>query len=161
MAELLVRIVDKSNPDPMLDIGCMKRGDVIAVCPDGWRWGNQELRNPAWRIFRVPDAPELYSALLAPDVPDIGRETDPVRKRGFRLDLDALATANAALAAHLNANGEAPYEIDRADGGRTTIAARAAVKFDGLSPADVQTATTRKPAVVLPNAIGDSRRVIG
>lgn len=34
MAEFLLRVVDKINPDPYLNTKCRKRGDVVAVCPD-------------------------------------------------------------------------------------------------------------------------------
>lgn len=161
MAELLVRVVDKTHPDAAADVGCLKRGDVIAVCPDGWRWGNAELRNPAWRILRVPGAPEAFDALLSPEVPDLGAEDGPRRKRGFRLDIDALSAADPAFAAHLGEAAEAPYAIDQADGTRVTIQARAAVKFDGLTRGAITAAIARKPALALPNVLGVDRRVIG
>lgn len=90
MAELLVRVVDKTNPDPVFDAKLSKRGDVIAVCPDGWKWGVEEIANPDWRIISVPGVdPDDFSGLLAAEP-----ETNPnepsrmLQFRAFRLDLD-------------------------------------------------------------------------
>ena len=91
MCELLVRVVDKSNPDdPYLDARCTRRGDVITVQPDGWPWGVQEQLSPDWRIVRVPGVSVGDAAsLLAPEP-----ETDPqnpsrmLQARLFKLNLD-------------------------------------------------------------------------
>lgn len=90
MAELLVRIVDKSNPnDPQLDAKCHKRGDVVSIQPDGWAWSALEKSAPWWRIIKIPGATiEDLSAFLAEE------PGDPVtnkllRKRAFSFDLDA------------------------------------------------------------------------
>lgn len=90
MAELLVRVVDKTHPDPVFDTKLSKRGDVIAVQPDGWRWGVEEVANLDWRIVCVPGVdPEDLSGLLASEP-----ETNPnapsrmLQLRAFKLDLD-------------------------------------------------------------------------
>lgn len=90
MCELLVRVVDKINPDPYLNVGLTKRGDVIAVCPNGWNWGTAELSNPEWRIICLPNVTETeVASLLQPEV-----NTDPLnpskmlQRRAFKLDLD-------------------------------------------------------------------------
>lgn len=102
MAELLVRVVDKTNPDdPYLDAQLTKRGDVICVQPDGWPWGIEELKNPDWRIIKLPGIdPDKLASLLAPEI-----DADPLKpsrvlqRRAFRLDLDhaALHGARAVL----------------------------------------------------------------
>lgn len=46
--ELLVRIVDRSEAE-----SDSKRGDVIAVQPDGWAWTDAERTNPDWLIIKV------------------------------------------------------------------------------------------------------------
>lgn len=102
MAELLVRVVDKVNSDPYLDVHCTKRGDVIAVCPDGWRWGSGELNNPAWRIVKLPGVTvSQASVFLGPEI-----ETDPThpnrmrRNRAFKIDVDALGDMPAGPRLH-------------------------------------------------------------
>ncbi len=58
MAEFLIRVRDKeAHPDPYVDVQRSKRGDVIAVCPDGWAWSHAERTNPGWRIVRVLGVP--------------------------------------------------------------------------------------------------------
>jgi len=42
MAELLIRLKNNTNPDPVKDRMCYKRGDVVVVMPDGHPWGNSE-----------------------------------------------------------------------------------------------------------------------
>src|SRR5512140_1787643 len=55
MAEILIRIVDKTIPaDSYRDQRFFKAGDVIHVAEDGWPWGNEELTNPDWRIVKLP-----------------------------------------------------------------------------------------------------------
>ncbi len=91
MAELLVRVVDKINhDDPYLDAKCLKAGDVVVVCPDGWVWGREELANPEWRIVRVPGLTVEQCAGFLSEEP----ETDPTnpnpmrQRRGFRLEIE-------------------------------------------------------------------------
>jgi hypothetical protein len=48
MAELLIKAIDAEHSDPGKNvIGCYKRGDIIAVRPDGFEWGSEERRAPA------------------------------------------------------------------------------------------------------------------
>jgi hypothetical protein len=91
MAELLVRVVDKVNKaSARLDAQCTKRGDVIAVQPDGWTWGKQELVNPEWRILCVPGLTvNEASPWLAPQLPEAPDDTRPLYRRAFHLDLQA------------------------------------------------------------------------
>ncbi|MCD6149092.1 hypothetical protein J7J18_07000 [bacterium] len=56
MAELLVKSSDTTNPDPIKDLrGCYKKGDVVVVKPDGWKWGKEELNKNKFYILCVPD----------------------------------------------------------------------------------------------------------
>jgi hypothetical protein len=90
MAELLVRVTDKVNPDDFyLNTKCTKRGDVIVVQPDGWAWGAMELSAPFWRIIKHSDLTVTEArALLAPEL-----DTDPqhpsrtLQRRKFWLNL--------------------------------------------------------------------------
>lgn len=64
--ELLIRIKDKEQPDPKLASMASKAGDVIAVCPDGWKWTPAERENPEWQIIEVANLlPVEKDALLA------------------------------------------------------------------------------------------------
>lgn len=99
MAELLVRVMDKTSANPLLDCKLTKRGHVICVQPDGWTWGLEEVANPAWRIVRVPGVdPSDLTGLLAPEP-----EVDPknpslyLQRRAFKLDLDHPEISKAAL----------------------------------------------------------------
>jgi len=57
MCELLIRVIDKVNNDTRLNYQCTKRGDVIVVVEDGWNWTEKELKNPDWRIIKLPGVP--------------------------------------------------------------------------------------------------------
>jgi hypothetical protein len=112
MAEMLVRVVDKVNTDdPVLDSKCLKRGMVVAICPDGWPWSDAERGAPYWRIVKVPGA--AVGDLSAYLVAELGDPTQNrfLQLRGFKLDLDALALKYPALAippadAQVQADGE-------------------------------------------------------
>jgi hypothetical protein len=98
MAELLVRVVSKVNADPYLDVKCTKRGDVIAVCDDGWAWGPAELTNPDWRILKVPNLTVTdVQGFLAPE-PEVNpaHPSRMLQRRAFKLDMSNV-TLPAAL----------------------------------------------------------------
>lgn len=63
--ELLIRIVDKEQKDEKLAPLASKAGDVIAICPDGWKWSKRETENPEWRIVKCPILAVEKDALLA------------------------------------------------------------------------------------------------
>lgn len=85
MAELLVRVVDKVGATPESDAHCTKAGDVIAVKPDGWSWGNEERANPDWVILQLPGVPvESLRTMLEEER---SQEGVLLRKRIRRLDL--------------------------------------------------------------------------
>ena len=93
MAEFLLRVVDKVNPDSLYrDVKCTKRGDIIVVKEDGETWGKDQKILPQYRIIKVPgmDVSEAR-AWVAPEL-----DTDPqqpsrtLQARKFTLDLDTL-----------------------------------------------------------------------
>jgi len=99
MCEILVLALDKVSDDPYLDAKQYKRGDVVAIRPDGWLWGKQELVNPLFRIIKVPRVTvSQASAFLGPEL-----DTDPtnpskmLRLRAFKLDLEGLPGVVANL----------------------------------------------------------------
>lgn len=93
MAELLLRVASKSAPsDPRRDTKLTKRGDVIVVQPDGWRWVGRELTAPHWRILKIPALSESEAAmLLAVEPPDDLAHPSLMRQRRmYRFDVDRI-----------------------------------------------------------------------
>ncbi len=101
MAELLVRVKDKINEDFYLNCQCTKAGDVICIQPDGWNWGREELKNPDWRIIKMPGVKESdLSAFLQPELPvDPMNPPKTLQRRAFRLHLDGMPADVKACAA--------------------------------------------------------------
>jgi len=99
MCEMLIRVVDKVNDDPYLDAKCTKRGDVITVQPDGWGWSRAELRNPDWRIIKIPGVTviEAESFLGAEMDADPANPSQVLQRRAFRLDVDALPDSSGQV----------------------------------------------------------------
>jgi hypothetical protein len=117
MCEILLCVRDMRNiawPYP-------QQGDVIAVAPDGWRWGDCELgrpvegnpngNHPFWRIIKLPNVTVAQAAnLLAPE-----RDADPqhpspyLQYRQFYFDKTKIPASQIALlqnlADDLRANG--------------------------------------------------------
>ena len=57
MAELLIKATDAVHSDEIEDLrGCYKKGYVVVVKPDGWKWGKEELNKEKFYILRVRDA---------------------------------------------------------------------------------------------------------
>lgn len=112
MAELLVRVVSKLNPDDVYkDVKLSKRGDVIMVVPDGWGWSIEERTNPDWRIFKWPSESVVNaSTLLTPELPQVQTTVpDPMlQRRGFYLNIDKPSLPNA-LKNYLNDNTRAQW----------------------------------------------------
>lgn len=95
MAEILLRVVDKTNPDKGLDALCTKRGDVISVYPDGVNWGRKQVNNPSYRIIKMPGVPvEALLDLVEPEYAVDGNgDRILVRKRAKQLAIDKLEVA--------------------------------------------------------------------
>lgn len=91
MAELLVRNVDKVNPnDPYLNTQCLKRGDVVVVQENGWPWSPAELSGTPWTVVKFPDGSvSAANSYLAPELPESPEDTSILRRRAFYFDLDA------------------------------------------------------------------------
>ena len=74
MCEVLIRVVDNVQTDPILNAQCTKAGDIIHVAADGWPWGKEELINPEWRIVKLPGvSPSLLLDLLEVEFDGAGR----------------------------------------------------------------------------------------
>jgi hypothetical protein len=99
--ELLVRIKDKTHPDPEFDAIVTKRGDVIAAKQADIGWGTEEYANPEWRIIRVNGlSPDEANGMLTGEAASLHNPQAPRRKRIVYLDVDALgldATPNDSI----------------------------------------------------------------
>ena len=90
--EVLVRVVDRSGR-----VDDSKRGDVIAIEPDGWNWSAQELTEEYWRIFRCPITQAQADTFLQSATPaELVAHPNWIRRR-YTLNLDNLPPATAAL----------------------------------------------------------------
>ena len=92
MSELLIRVVDRTNPnDAEKDAVLAKRGDVIEVKADGAFWTPRELTNPAWRILSLPNVSvAAASILLAAELPSGPLDRSLKRIRARRVNVDGI-----------------------------------------------------------------------
>ena len=89
LVDLVIALTDKVNPDPILDLGCIKVGDLICWELQGHQWSAHELSSPNWRIVTIDILPTTLNALMAPEDGDPGIKK--LRRRKYRLDLSKLA----------------------------------------------------------------------
>ena len=98
MAEFLVRVVDKVNPDSVyLDAKCLKRGDVVCVCEDGWKWSDLERKNPEWHIIQVPGMSVIEGSQFLAEEPGDPQVNQMLQRRQFKIDVDALMADHPSL----------------------------------------------------------------
>lgn len=90
MCELLVRLVDKAQPDARLAAQCSKMGDVVVVVEDGHQWGREE-GPPTYRVVRVPGVPASNLASLLATQPATPEQETMLQRRAFGLRLEGLA----------------------------------------------------------------------
>ena len=121
MAEMLIYVRD----DPALEPGLPKAVlnarflmfDIIAVNPDGFGWGDQELKNPAFRILRWPGKTVLdFAGFLGPQISllsDIGKPgAPPLARRAAAFNLaDARVKNHPAIAAWLSDGARASAKL--------------------------------------------------
>jgi hypothetical protein len=112
MAELLIRVVDKINSDPLKDCKLLKRGDVVAWKPDFSTWASQEVANPDWRIIRVNNltVAECDNYLAPEPAVDPLHPSRMLRKRGVFLDLSLLTAGEIAAIASRSATMQNPID---------------------------------------------------
>ena len=97
--EILVRVVDKTSSDPLIDAKCRKRGDVIAykLASRAW-WTERERTNPAWTIITADLTHEMAQSLKGPHLPpDLSREYKMLHRRGVKIDLDILGDTSQPI----------------------------------------------------------------
>lgn len=142
--ELLVRIVDKPRSGKAdVDAQRTTAGDVIAALPDGHIWGREEVRNPEWRIIRVPGMQRAEAeALTAPELPEAFAPNRLLRKRQTTIDIEQLdIMEGGAILADRSAT---PKGIDAV-----------------VSPANFRACRSLKPKLTDPRFIGPRTGVIG
>lgn len=89
IVDLVISTVDKVNPDPVLDLGCVKAGHVICYEPAGHEWSEHELTSPNWRIVTVDLPMSAIDALTCPQYDNPMMK--PVCWRKFKIDLSKLS----------------------------------------------------------------------
>lgn len=82
MAEIIFWAGDRGKTDQELHAQAYKRGDVISIHEDGWKWSEIELTKPQWRILRLTRITDL--ADLAELVqPEMSANTLMRKRRAF------------------------------------------------------------------------------
>lgn len=109
MAEILLYARDDPALEPSLSKQTLanrfKRFDVVSVNPDGFAWGEQELKNPAFRILVWPGkAASVFDQFLGPQLATLDSitrlEKTYLQPRAMMLNLnDARVSSHPALSA--------------------------------------------------------------
>jgi len=106
MAEFLIKASDNTHSDPIKDArGCYKKGDIVDVRPDGFRWGREE-GPPKFYIVKMPDlkvedARKYMQPLFSQELNKEGW-FDKLRRRQYQIDVTTLqANLTTAKAAEL------------------------------------------------------------
>ena len=88
--ELLVRTVDKVNPDdPVKNAQLKKRGDVVCTKHAGSWWSELERTSPEWTILTLElSEAELKSLMANEKPPDLTKKYKMLRTRAMFIDLD-------------------------------------------------------------------------
>lgn len=104
MCEALVMAADQTHPDPYMDVGRYKRGDVVVVCEDGWKWGREELKAP-FRVLKLPgvSVSEMQAFLAREPEDDPAQPSLMRQRRAFHINLDHAKAKNGASFADLMA----------------------------------------------------------
>lgn len=105
MAELLIKAENAMHSDPQKDaVGCYKRGDIVAVRPDGFSWGSKERLAPAdggkFVVIKITGVTPAQVRNFVRnrwgcevDGEDIDQALGHVRRRRIRIDADLLPIA--------------------------------------------------------------------
>lgn len=91
MCEVLIRVRDKVNDDPYKDCRLLKRGDIVVIVPDSWAWSPEELRNPDWRILKLPNVALLAAQTFVAE--EIDKSPVPrklLRRRAYALNIESI-----------------------------------------------------------------------
>lgn len=102
MAELLVLAFDTSNPDADLDRMAWKKGHVVDVKPDGWKWGASECLPKFWKVKLPNISVSQVNKFLAVKY-DATDANTPVQIREWKLSVNDIP---AEIVSTLNNTGE-------------------------------------------------------
>lgn len=100
MAEVLVKAIDATHPDPVKDArGCYKRGDPVVVMEDGHPWGSEEGLPKFW-IVKIPGATVEQVLQYVEELRDAGGTRN--RRRAWGVDTTRMT---GAIRNQLNSTG--------------------------------------------------------
>lgn len=118
--ELLIRVINRPDPDRKLHCRRFHRGDVIAAKPSDHPWTLRERKNRHWRILNVPSLTQIEAdSLLSP-------ELDPMAikrftwKRRRKLDLDS-PTIPTRIANYLTDNNRSQAKLRILEAGEIAL----------------------------------------
>lgn len=82
MAEILVKAIDHTHPDPEVDQrGAYKRGMPVVVMEDGHAWGSEEGLPKFW-IIKIPGiAKSQVEKYIQPDIDESDPQNPVTRRR--------------------------------------------------------------------------------
>lgn len=93
MAELLIMARDTSNAESAKDVFAYKLGHVIAVMPDGHKWGKEECL-PKFYLVKLPKVKvEDVRKYLNPKVNILSAKRPTIAIRQYKLDVMTLPIA--------------------------------------------------------------------
>jgi hypothetical protein len=107
MAELLIKAVDASHPDPAKDAFCYKRGDVVDVRENDFAWGAMEKLAPAsggqFAIIEISDVTRQQvinwvkthwgTDVAGIDFEVVNGAASPIRRRRVKIDVSLIPAA--------------------------------------------------------------------
>ena len=89
MAELLILAFNTSNIDAAKDVFAYKLGHVIAVMPDGHKWGKEECL-PKFYIVKLPEVKVEEVKKYLESKMDLATATEAIAIRKYKLDVTTL-----------------------------------------------------------------------
>lgn len=96
MAELLIKAVSATNPDPIKDRrGCYKRGMPVVVMDDGHEWGKEE-RLPTFFVVKIPSiSKELVKKYIESETQGVDADNNSIlfRRRQWHISWNDLPLA--------------------------------------------------------------------
>lgn len=114
-------------------------GDVIDVLPDGWTYGQLELSNPNWRIFKFPGVDtSVFRTFLQMQVPNPQAPNAPVWRRGTSFNYAALSTMPSVSPNAVMVGKISPYIADTARTSSTLSVPLAAADVPTMAVVKVQ-----------------------
>lgn len=90
MCEILVKAIDFTNPDPVLDaLGAWKQGMPVVVMDDGHEWGDREGLPKFW-IVKLPGVTVESALKYIATWDDPANPNVPIKRREWVFDINSL-----------------------------------------------------------------------